>query len=100
MFDSVSVLCDSLLHVLIKLSRTLPRNLIKLLLLFDALLIDHLPPVDIVNVIVSRRNRFCAQELLDSFGIHKLRVVQNRPNERPEGDSLVFTPENHVLCNR
>jgi hypothetical protein len=99
LFDSISVLFYLLLHILIKLSCTLPRNLIKPLLLFDTLLVDHLSPVDIVNVLVSGRDRICAQKLLNSLGIHKLRIVQNRANERPEGDALVFTPENHVLNN-
>lgn len=43
-----------LLHVLVKISSAFPSNLVKLPLLFHALLVDLLSAHDIVNIIIGR----------------------------------------------
>lgn len=70
-----------LLHILIELCRTFPSDLIELLLLLNPLFVDHLSPVNVVNVIICGCDGIVAQEVLNRLGVDELWVVQEGANE-------------------
>ena len=70
-----------LLHVDIKLSSTLSRNLIKLLLLFNTFLVHEFPACNVLNVLIRRRDRIPREEVRYRIGGSNLGIMQQRPKE-------------------
>lgn len=87
----------TLFHVLVQLCSTLPSDLIKLLLLNHSLLVHRLALRNVFHILIGWQDWLGGEELLHGFTLRNLRVREQRPQKRAQGDTLTFSPQNDGL---
>lgn len=90
-------LYNLLLHIFIKLCRSLTSDFIKVLLFLNSLLVYCLAARNVIDIFVRERDWLGGQELLHSRGVCNLRVMEKRSDESSQRNALLFPSQDNRL---
>lgn len=86
-----------LFHVDIEICGPLACDLVELLLLLHALLVDLASPHNVIDIFVSWCDRVPGEKILYGLRPGNLRVMKEGAKEGAQGDALVLAPQNEAL---